>query len=77
LPRPNWHGVLACAALAGLTACGDGPTHDNRGYTKAPLEHIGVFIRPEARSDVHEFAVPNLPERTRLPSPAPADSGGG
>lgn len=77
MPRLNWHGVVACTALMGLAACGDAPTNDHRGYTKAPLEHIGVFIRPELRSDVHEFAVLNLPESTPLPAPAPADSAAG
>lgn len=34
-------------ALLGVSACGDAPTTDDRGYTKAPLEDPGAFISPE------------------------------
>jgi hypothetical protein len=67
-------GVGACFALIALAGCGDAPTSDTRGFTKAPLEVLGLFIESEIRSDVREFARLNLPDAQRIASPA--DSAG-
>jgi hypothetical protein len=67
-------GIGACVALVALTGCGDAPTSDARGFTKAPLEVLGVFIESETRSDVRAFARLNLPDGHR--TGAPADSAG-
>jgi len=47
--------------LIPLAACGDPPSSDPRGYTKAPLEKAGPFVRGEVRADVARFGRPNLP----------------
>jgi hypothetical protein len=55
-----------CVALAFLTAalagCGDPPTSDHRGYTKAPLERPGIRISPEQPTTFRQFAHPKLPD---------------
>lgn len=54
--------VFVILSLAGaLGACGDAPTSDTRGYTKAPLEKAGVFPKPEVRSPVAAFGETNRP----------------
>ena len=69
--------VLAAAA------CGDPETNDNRGYTKAPLEHPTVLIRGEQPTDmallrdpltpvIHEVPLPD----TTPAEPAPAEEPG-
>ena len=60
--------------LLSLGACGDPPSSDPRGYTKAPLEKAGPFVRGEARADVARFARPNLP--TAEPIVLPDTAGG-
>jgi hypothetical protein len=52
---------LSVLSLLLFAACGDPPTSDPRGYTKAPLEKAGPFVRGEVRADVARFARPNLP----------------
>ena len=71
--RYGWFVLGACASLLTVAGCGDAPTTDDRGFTKAPLEHIGVFIQAESRSDVRAFARLNLPDGQRIATEA-ADS---
>jgi hypothetical protein len=73
LNRYRWLVVGACASILAVAGCGDPPTTDDRGFTKAPLEHIGVFIRAETRSDVRAFARLNVPDGQRI-APQAADS---
>src|SRR5690606_32346842 len=47
--------MISAAALV-LAACGDVPTEDRRGYTKAPLEDPGLTITSEGKTEVSEFA---------------------
>jgi hypothetical protein len=57
--------VLAlCSMLVGTLAtagCGDPQTDDARGYTKAPLERPGTFIRGEEPSEMAELGTPIRP----------------
>lgn len=55
--RP-YRSALAFAIVA-LAACGDPETDDDRGYTKAPLEHPTVVIRGEEPSEMSEYGQPN------------------
>lgn len=48
-------------ALVATAACGDPETTDDRGYTKAPLEHPTVLIRGEEPSAMRRFGEPKLP----------------
>ena len=73
--KAQWLGLLA---IVMLSACGDPPTNDHRGYTKAPLERPGLIIRS---GDVHplvEYGRPILPEASEVqvttPATAPAGS---
>lgn len=52
--------VLVGALVVGaLTACNDRPTTDNqRGYTKAPLEEPGLFIKPEPLAPMTDREAP-------------------
>jgi mono/diheme cytochrome c family protein len=50
--------AVALFALA-TAACGDPETNDDRGYTKAPLEHPTVVIRGEDPSDMTRYGSPN------------------
>jgi mono/diheme cytochrome c family protein len=50
--------VVALVALA-TAACGDPETDDNRGYTKAPLEHPTVVIRGEEPGEMSRYGSPN------------------
>jgi len=53
------------------------PTSDDRGFTKAPLETLTVFIQPEQRSEVRSFAHLNRPDGQPIaPPPASAPTGG-
>ena len=52
--------VLAIALL--VVACGDPDTNDDRGYTKAPLEHPTVLVKGERPSDMDRLGDPILPE---------------
>jgi len=75
--RTAFSRVLLVATLAsGLAACGDAPTTDNRGYTKAPLERANVIIKPEGSSAMDSLGTPILPKDTLIPAepaaPAPA-----
>jgi len=47
--------------VLGLTACGDAETRDRRGYTKAPLEVPGAFIRPEPDTEMSRLGEPRRP----------------
>ena len=52
--------VFAVALVAVVTAaCGDPETNDDRGYTKAPLEHPTVLIQGEDPSDMTRYGSPN------------------
>ena len=64
--------AVALVALA-TVACGDPETNDDRGYTKAPLEHPTVVIRGEDPSDMTRYGSPNrlVAEVIELP---PVDS---
>jgi len=66
--------ILAAALV--VAACGDAPTNDHRGYTKAPLENPGLRIQSEQKAQVAEFAQPQRPEVVEIPPPA-ADAAGG
>ena len=74
--------TFAFCALA-AAACGDPETNDNRGYTKAPLEHPTLLIRGEQPTDmallrdpltpvIHEVPLPD----TTPAEPAPAEQPG-
>jgi hypothetical protein len=58
--RPLVLRLLLLAPLA-LAACGDPPTDDRRGYTKAPLERPGPLIRGEEPSEMAELGEPIRP----------------
>jgi len=63
-------GGVACAAVLVavlVAACGDAPTADRRGYTKAPLEDPGLTVRPEPRTVMDSLGEPVAP----VPAPAP------
>lgn len=77
MARSGWFGFGACVLLVALAGCGDAPTSDRRGYTKAPLEVLGVFIESETRSDVRQFTRFNLPEGQRIAPAVAADSAAG
>lgn len=77
MARSGWFGVGACVLLVVLAGCGDAPTSDRRGYTKAPLEVLGVFIQSETRSDVRQFTRFNLPDGQPVAPPVAADSAAG
>jgi len=74
--------AVALGALA-LAACGDPATTDDRGYTKAPLEHPTVAIRGEEPGEMSRYGSPNrvvaeaieLPEEAEQPATAGADGG--
>jgi len=69
----NVMAILAAALVA--AACGDAPTNDRRGYTKAPLEDPGMTIKSEPTTQMAEFAKPQLPPVVEIPPPA--DTAGG
>jgi hypothetical protein len=57
------------AFVAVLGACGDAPTTDKRGYTKAPLENPGVFIEPEPVTEMSELGEPIRPPIVEIETP--------
>jgi hypothetical protein len=59
------------AVLAGLllAACGDSDSPDKRGYTKAPLEHAGLIIKPEKPSVMNSLGKPLMPTTEIIPPP--------
>jgi len=57
---------LICVIAAGLVACADPGTKDDRGYTKAPLEDPGVVIKPEGLSSMDSLGTPLLPRDTLI-----------
>jgi mono/diheme cytochrome c family protein len=64
----------AVALLAGsLIACGDPPTTDDRGYTKAPLENPQPLITGERPGEMARYGQPNrvVAEAIELPEQAP------
>ena len=63
--------IFAVALVA--AACGDAPTTDRRGYTKAPLEEPGLTIQSEATTEMARLGRPQLPEVVEIPAP---DTGG-
>lgn len=66
---------LACAAFAVATsACGDADTNDNRGYTKAPLEHPTLLIESERPTAMAELRDPLVPVIREIPAPEPTDT---
>lgn len=56
-------GTLCGAAFLGaallLAGCGDPPTHDSRGYSKAPLEHAGWMVKGEENGAMRQLGHPN------------------
>lgn len=69
-----WRGAAAMMVTAALAACGDAPTPDTRGYTKAPLETPAVFVRAEEATEMSRLGEPNLPKPVVL---LPADTAAG
>ena len=65
--------ITTFAAALVVAACGDAPTDDRRGYTKAPLEEPGLTIQSEATTETARLARPQLPEVVEIPAP---DTGG-
>lgn len=70
--RDGWklalRGAIGALALGALVwACGDAPTDDPRGYTKAPLEEPGLTVEPEPTTEMSELGEPIRPR----PSPTP------
>jgi hypothetical protein len=62
---------VVLAAVVVCAACGDAPTDDARGYTKAPLERPGLRIHAERPSDMRAFGEPDRPSGEEV-EPAPA-----
>jgi hypothetical protein len=60
---------VALAGLAALAACGDSESSDKRGYTKAPLEHAGLIIKPEKPSVMNALGKPLMPTTEVIPPP--------
>lgn len=61
-----WMRVVAriasvCAFALVVASCGDPATDDPRGYSKAPLEQPGVFIKGEPTTEMSELGEPILP----------------
>jgi hypothetical protein len=48
-------------AVAVAASCGDPESPDHRGYTKAPLEHAGLFVRGEKPTAMDALGTPILP----------------
>ena len=70
---------LILIAAAGLAACGDPDTNDQRGYTKAPLENATVLVQGEPESVMDNLGNPNLPIAPLIEAeaePEPAGDGG-
>jgi mono/diheme cytochrome c family protein len=62
--------VLAVLAFAAApTACGDPETTDDRGYTKAPLEHPTMLIEGEEVTAMAELREPLVPVYREVPVP--------
>ena len=61
-------GVLAIVIAA--VACGDPETNDDRGYTKAPLEHPTVLIEGEETTAMAELRDPLVPVYREVPVPS-------
>jgi len=67
--------VALTSLVAGVLACGDANTGDDRGYTKAPLENPGVLIEAEGSSAMDSLGTPVVPRDTLIEAeaaPAPA-----
>lgn len=67
--------ILTAALVA--AACGDAPTDDRRGYTKAPLEDPGLTITSEGTTQMAELAQPQLPQVVEIAPPADTAGGAG
>jgi hypothetical protein len=67
--KAQWLGLLA---ILMISACGDPPTEDHRGYTKAPLERPGLIIRSGEVHPLEEYGRPILPVASEVAAPAPA-----
>lgn len=64
--------IAPALALVGVVgACGDAPTTDTRGYTKAPLENPGLIIEAEPTTEMSELREPLRPPVVELERPAP------
>jgi mono/diheme cytochrome c family protein len=57
-----------------VSGCGDPPTDDKRGYTKAPLEHPSVVIRGEEPDDMTRYGEPNRVRVEEIELPEQPDS---
>lgn len=74
MTRKVLRGAVRLAPLAAVAAvaaaCGDAPTPDDRGYTKAPLENPGLFIEQEPVTEMSRIGEPIRPPIVDLGSPA-------
>lgn len=61
--------MAAALAVLGAAACGDAESTDKRGYTKAPLEHAGLIIKPEKPSIMNSLGKPLMPTTEVIPAP--------
>ncbi len=61
--------TFALGALAMAAACGDPETNDDRGYTKAPLEHPTVLIDGEEPTQMAALREPLTPAIREVPLP--------
>jgi mono/diheme cytochrome c family protein len=69
-PRLRVAAVMISLAVAGLAAaCGDPGTSDGRGYTKAPLERPGIFVRGERASPMRELGSPTYARADEIDMP--------
>jgi mono/diheme cytochrome c family protein len=73
------HSALLLAATASLVAsgCMDPHSEDDRGYTKAPLEHAGFVVKGEENGAMRQLGSPNqtratIVEVAEAPAAAPA-----
>ncbi|MGH7444305.1 MAG: c-type cytochrome [Longimicrobiales bacterium] len=64
----------ACALAAAAIGCGDPATSDDRGYTKAPLEHPTVLIDGEEPTAMAMLREPLTTPVREVPVPAPTDT---
>lgn len=61
-------GAVPLVLVLALNACGDAPSDDNRGYTKAPLENPGLTIESETPTPMASLGDPILRPPARVAS---------
>ena len=54
--------IVTSALIITAAACGDPPTSDTRGYTKAPLERPALMVGAEEAGPMRQFGEPQRPE---------------